>query len=87
MLKLKPREVLNKAFLKAKPNRAEIDGFKANLITLLERINNSESEEFHKNLIIDFLKKLITTPIILLIQKAKTISLFIMAIVPKLLPE
>ncbi len=57
MLKLKPREVLNKAFLKAKPNRAEIDGFKANLITLLERINNSESEEFHKNLIIDFLKK------------------------------
>ncbi|HPX59600.1 MAG TPA: DUF559 domain-containing protein, partial [Bacteroidales bacterium] len=31
--------------------------FKTNLIQLLDRINDSESEEFHKNLIIDFLKK------------------------------
>lgn len=55
--KLKPRQALNKAFLKVKPNRAEIESFKTNLIQLLNRINNSESEEFHKNLVIDFLKK------------------------------
>jgi len=54
---LKPRKALNKAFLKVKPNRTEIEGFKTNLIQLLDRINDTESEEFHKNLIIDFLKK------------------------------
>lgn len=53
---LKPRKALNKAFLKVKPNRTEIEGFKANLITLLDRTNDTESEEFHKNLISDFLK-------------------------------
>ena len=58
MLKeLKPRKALNKAFLKVKPNRTEIEGFKTNLITLLDRTNDTESEEFHKNLVIDFLKK------------------------------
>ncbi|MDD2413270.1 MAG: Eco57I restriction-modification methylase domain-containing protein [Bacteroidales bacterium] len=54
---LKPRKALNKAFLKVKPNRTEIEHFKANLIQLLDRINDAESEEFHKNLLIDFLKK------------------------------
>ena len=53
---LKPRKALNKAFLKVKPNRSEIELFKTHLITLLDRINDSESEEFHKNLISDFLK-------------------------------
>ncbi|MCH5600819.1 hypothetical protein MKP09_24345 [Niabella ginsengisoli] len=62
---LKPRKALNKAFLKVKPNRSEIEVFKANLITLLNRINDAESEEFHKILVIDFLKKHITIPIIL----------------------
>jgi adenine-specific DNA-methyltransferase len=55
--KLKPRKALNKAFLKVKPNRTEIEGFKSNLIQLLDRTNDTESEEFHKNLVIDFLKK------------------------------
>lgn len=55
--KLKPRKALNKAFLKVKPNRAEIESFKTNLIQLLDRTNDTESEEFHKNLVIDFLKK------------------------------
>lgn len=55
--KLKPRKALNKAFLKVKPNRTEIEDFKANLIQLLDRTNETESEEFHKNLVIDFLKK------------------------------
>ncbi|WP_176454093.1 Eco57I restriction-modification methylase domain-containing protein [Siphonobacter sp. BAB-5385] len=53
---LKPRKVLNKAFLKVKPNRTEIEGFKTHLITLLDRTNDTESEEFHKNLVSDFLK-------------------------------
>lgn len=55
--KLKPRKALNKAFLKVKPNRSEIERFKTNLIQLLDRTNDTESEEFHKNLVIDFLKK------------------------------
>lgn len=55
--RLKPRKALNKAFLKVKPNRTEIEGFKTNLIQLLDSTNDSESEEFHKNLVIDFLKK------------------------------
>ncbi|HRQ31020.1 MAG TPA: hypothetical protein PLU49_13135, partial [Saprospiraceae bacterium] len=54
---LKPRKALNKAFLKVKPNRTEIESFKSNLITLLDRTNDTETEEFHKNLVIDFLKK------------------------------
>ena len=52
-----PKKALNKAFLKVKPNRSEIENFKANLIQLLDRSNDTESEEFHKNLVIDFLKK------------------------------
>jgi adenine-specific DNA-methyltransferase len=54
---LKPRKALNKAFLKVKPNRTEIECFKTNLIQLLDRTNDTESEEFHKNLVSDFLKK------------------------------
>ena len=53
---LKPRKALNKAFLKVKAHRNEIELFKGNLINLLDRINESESEEFHKNLVADFLK-------------------------------
>ncbi len=54
---LKPRKAINKAFLKIKPNRTEIGSFKTNLIQLLDRTNDTESEEFHKNLVSDFLKK------------------------------
>jgi len=54
---LKPRKAINKAFLKIKPNRTDIENFKTNLIQLLDRINDTESEEFHKNLVTDFLKK------------------------------
>src|SRR5690625_4894691 len=60
--KLKPKKALNKAFLKVKPNRIEIEHFKTNLIQLLERTNDIESEEFHKNLVIDFLKKTYYSP-------------------------
>lgn len=54
---LTPHEALNKAFQKESITRIEIDRFKTNLIQLLERINDKESEEFHKNLVSDFLKK------------------------------
>lgn len=53
---LKPRKALNKAFLKVKPNRAEIEGFKTNLISSLGRTNDTESEGFHKYLVSVFLK-------------------------------
>jgi len=53
---LKPRQALNKAFLKVKPIRSEIDRFKTNLIHLLDHIREGETEEHHKNLIADFLK-------------------------------
>lgn len=57
LIRLKPRKALNKAFLKVKPHRTEIENFKANLLQLIDRTNDFESEEFHKNLVIDFLKK------------------------------
>jgi hypothetical protein len=54
---LKPGKALNKAFLKVKPNRTDIERFKTNLIYLLDTTNEKETEEFHKNLVSDFLKK------------------------------
>jgi adenine-specific DNA-methyltransferase len=59
---LQPRKSLNKAFLKVKPIREEIEIFKSNLIKLLDQINEAESEEFHKNLISDFLKNTYYSP-------------------------
>jgi type II restriction/modification system DNA methylase subunit YeeA len=53
---LKPRQVLNKAFLKVKTSRSNIETFKKNLIQLIDTIKETESEEFHKNLVSDFLK-------------------------------
>lgn len=54
---IKPRKALNKVYLKVKPNRSQIENFKQNLIELLDRSNETESEEFHKNLVSDFLKR------------------------------
>ena len=54
--KLTPKKALTKAFLKVKPIRSEIDDFKKHLIQLLDRTNDTEREEFHKNLVMDFLK-------------------------------
>ena len=42
-------------YLKLKPNREEVNSFKENLIQMLDRINDTESEEYHKNLITYFL--------------------------------
>lgn len=54
---LEPRKALHKAFLKIKPVRTHIELFKTQLIAVLNSCNEKESEEFHKNLVIDFLKK------------------------------
>jgi len=51
-----PRKSLNKAYLKVKPSRSEIELFKANLIKLLDGLDESESEEHVKNDLSDFLK-------------------------------
>lgn len=39
---LNPKLALNKAFLKIKPNRNEIELFKSNLITLLDKLKTVE---------------------------------------------
>ena len=54
--KIKPRQALSKAFLRIKPIRNEFEIFKRNLITLLNQIDENEREEFHKNILTDFLK-------------------------------
>lgn len=60
-MKLIPQDKLNKSLdkplLKYRPLRSEIDLFKAELITVLDHIDNTESEEFHKNLVSNFLTK------------------------------
>ena len=69
---LKPRKALNKAFLKLKPNRNEIEVFKTNLIQLLDRVNDKESEEYHKNLITYFLRKTYYDPAHFINTKGRT---------------
>jgi len=52
------RNSINKAYLKVKLNRTQIETFKKNITNLFNQIKESESEEFHKNIISDFLKTL-----------------------------
>jgi type II restriction/modification system DNA methylase subunit YeeA len=54
--KIQPRQALNKGFLRIKPIRNEFEIFKRNLITLINQIDENEREEFHKNILTDFLK-------------------------------
>ncbi len=56
------RKSINKAWLKVKPSRGDIDSFKKNLILLIDRINEDESEEHHKKLISDFLESTYYSP-------------------------
>jgi len=52
-----PKESINKAFLKHRPLRSEIDKFRNNLIILSDKIDEIEREENQKNHIRDFLLK------------------------------
>lgn len=56
LIKVPPGKALSKSLLKVKPNRIDIENFQTNLILLLDRIDNSGSEELNKNLIAEFLK-------------------------------
>lgn len=56
MNQLSIRKALNKAFLKDKPDRENINLFKNALHQLLQDINTDKREEFNKNLLADFLK-------------------------------
>ena len=55
IIKINPKKSLNKAFLKQRPLRTEIDLFKSNLIRLLGKVDEIEREENQKNHIRDFL--------------------------------
>ena len=52
---LTPRKAVNKAYLKQKVSRQEMERFKANLQKMLSDMNPDESEEYHKNLLSVFL--------------------------------
>ena len=51
-----PKQSLNKAFLKLRPLRSEIDQFKENLVKLLGKIDEIEREENQKTHVRDFLR-------------------------------
>jgi adenine-specific DNA-methyltransferase len=51
-----PKQTLNKAYLREKVNRADIELFKLNFTGLLSKINEKGDEEHLKSLIVDFLK-------------------------------
>jgi hypothetical protein len=53
---LRPRQALNKAYLRLKTSRAEIERFKRALTALLESPNLHETEEHAKNHLRDFLR-------------------------------
>ncbi|GAA4424126.1 hypothetical protein GCM10023188_03610 [Pontibacter saemangeumensis] len=53
---LRPRQALNKAYLRLKTSRADMEQFKAGLRTLLDSLNLDESEEHAKNYLRDFLQ-------------------------------
>jgi len=51
------KQSLKKAYRKQRPTRAEIELLRHELVKLLEEANPKESEEYHKGLLKDFLKK------------------------------
>src|SRR4051794_14716750 len=69
---LSPLEALGKADLAFKPTRQQIDRFKAELLNFLGHSNPEETEEFHKNLIADFLKRSYFSPSFFINTKGRT---------------
>ncbi|MDX5436943.1 MAG: type II restriction endonuclease, partial [Pontibacter sp.] len=53
---LRPRQALNKAYLRQKTARTDMEGFKTALRTLLDSIDLNETEEHAKNHLRDFLR-------------------------------
>ncbi len=54
---LTPNQSVLKAYLKESVSLNELQAFRNAMQTLFMRINPSESEEFNKNLVIDFLSQ------------------------------
>ncbi len=50
-------QALNSTFRRLKTNREAVDRFKTQFLLLLDSVNDKETEEFHKNLVIEFLKE------------------------------
>jgi len=57
-----PRQSLNKAFLKVKPTRSEMESFKKNMLLLLDGLDESESEEHNKTDLGNFLRNTFYQP-------------------------
>ena len=57
-----PKKAVNKAYLKERVNKTDIDSFKTNFVALLDRIQatEKESEENRKNIVSEFLKSFYT---------------------------
>ncbi|MCX6272753.1 MAG: type II restriction endonuclease, partial [Bacteroidetes bacterium] len=51
-----PSKVLNKAYARQSLKREQIETFKNGLLQMFNRIKEGESEEYHKNIVSDFLK-------------------------------
>lgn len=66
-----PRESINKAYLKVRPNRSQIELFKKNVLYLLDNINDREGEEHNKNIVSEFLKNTWYSPNHYINTKAK----------------
>ena len=60
---LTPRKALNKAFLKVKPSREQVNNFKEWLNWLYTHISEEESEEHNKNLLSRFLREAFYSPL------------------------
>ncbi|MCL2074400.1 MAG: hypothetical protein FWH18_10785, partial [Marinilabiliaceae bacterium] len=50
-----PNQAINPAFLKQTPNKENIENFKKELLLLLQKIDENETEEFNKNLLRTFM--------------------------------
>jgi len=67
-----PRQALNKAFLKVKPTRSGMEIFKKNLVYLLNGLDETESEEHHKNDLGIFLRNTFYRPAYYINTKDRT---------------
>jgi hypothetical protein len=76
---LTPTESLEKVYRLQSGNREQIDRFKVNFTTLLNRINEQESEENVKGHLMDFLKEVYYKDAYLIATKGKTDFVFILA--------
>lgn len=60
-LSFTPSQSVIKAYLKEAVNSTDLSAFRQSMLTLLKRINPSESEEFNKNLVAEFLNQSLYT--------------------------